>query len=101
MIVVVLVDQLRSERRRQEVVVHGVLFRDSVPIDGVPVIEPVGEIGSDLALAWAIVQVTVLNRLSPAHFIDADVSSQGRAAGDENNSAAEDNRQSCQRADRD
>ena len=65
---------------RQKVVVEWVLLGDRVAVDGVAVIRPIGEIGPNLALARAVVQVAVLDGLRTAHLVDADIAVDDGAA---------------------
>ena len=82
MISVVLGHQLRGELLREEVVVERVLLGDGVAADGVAVVRPIGEIRPHFALARAVVQVAVLDRLGAAHLVDADVAIGNRTVGE-------------------
>ena len=81
MILVVFGHQLRGERLREKVVVERVLLGDGVAADGVAVVRPIGQICPDLALARAVVEVAVLDRLGAAHLVDADVAIRNRDGG--------------------
>ncbi len=64
---------LIGELRGKEVVVHRVLLRDSVAVDGIAIVGPVCEVGTDLAFAGRVGQVGILDGGRFAHLVDAYV----------------------------
>ena len=79
MVGIVFTHQARRQCLRKKVVVERVFLRDYIPIDGVAVIRPIGQIGADFALAGRVVEIAVLDRLGAAHLVDADVAIRNRA----------------------
>ena len=70
---IVLTHELHGERLGQKVVVEGILLRDGIPVQRVTIVRPIGEVGPHFSLAWAVVKVCVLDRLSAPHLVNADV----------------------------
>ena len=62
-----------AKRLREEVVIERVLLGHGIAAYRVPVVRPIGQIGANLTLARAVIEVAVSDGLSAPHLVDSDV----------------------------